>query len=209
MKKFLIVLLITISICANIEAALIDKNSSIAVMDMGTNIGTSDLSVYLFNVEKSSSEYIIQRLIEQYKLNVVDKDLFIDKLKMENLDTTGLIDPDTAKRIGEILNVKYLIYGKVVNVSVAEDENGLEGLSVKSRTVKANIVARIMEVNTGRIIMAAKGEGKSKSAHLSFTDESFGEFLTIGNVKVSQDSVHNALQKAAFQVVDILIERLK
>jgi hypothetical protein len=37
-----------------------------------------------------------------------------------------------------------------------------------------------------------------------------GEVLTVevGKTKVTQDSVHNAIQKAAFQTVDVLIGRL-
>ena len=62
-----------------------------------------------------------------------------------------------------------------------------------------------MDVETGRIIMAARGAGDSKS---SFIGDSDGNFIAIGTVKVSQTSVHNALQKASFQAVDILTERL-
>ena len=53
--------------------------------------------------------------------------------------------------------------------------------------------------------MAARGEGQSES---SFIGESDGKFMAIGTVKVSEVSVHNALQKAAFQATDILTERL-
>jgi hypothetical protein len=32
--------------------------------------------------------------------------------------------------------------------------------------------------------------------------------VEVGNTKVTQDSVHNAIQQAAFQTVDVLIGRL-
>ena len=123
-----------------------------------------------------------------------------DRIAAEGLNITGLIDPDTAQRLGKILGVRYLVYGNVVDMVV---DFNVEAI-VKVRTVKCHIVARIMDVETGKILMAAKGEGKSKSANVSL-DESF---FVIGTVKVSQTSVHNALQKAAFNSVDLLIERL-
>jgi hypothetical protein len=35
---------------------------------------------------------------------VMDKELIAKQLKDENLNTVGLIDPDTAKRIGELFD---------------------------------------------------------------------------------------------------------
>ena len=182
------------------EAAAIEPNASVAVMDFGTHEGTADPDVNLMNAERASSEYIIARLVDSKKLDVMDKDIVSDRIAAEGLNITGLIDPDTAQRLGKILGVRYLIYGNVVDMVV---DFNVETV-VKVRTVKCHIVARIMDVETGKILMAAKGEGKSKSANVSL-DESF---FVIGTVKVSQTSVHNALQKAAFNSVDLLIERL-
>ena len=60
-----------------------------------------------------------------------------------------------------------------------------------------------MDVDTGKILTAARSEGMSASSFVG--DENF---FYIGTVKVTQTAVHNALQKAAFQAVDILNERL-
>ena len=185
---------------------LIDRNAPIAVMDFGVHKGTSNPDFDLLNAERATSEYVIQYLVDMYHFNIIDKDIFIDKLKAENLNITGLIDPDTAKRIGEILGVKYIIYGNVVNVSLNEEmkEDARVASNATIKTVTANIVLRIMDVETGSIIMASKGTGVSTSG--------FGNvliFFRVGNVKVSQESVHNALKKAAFQAVDILVRRLQ
>ena len=198
MKRILIFLLM-ILICSSSEAAIVEKNATVAVMDMGTHKGTSDPDFNLLNAEKSSSEYIIQRLVERKYFTVKDKDIVQDKLTDEKLNTTGLIDPDIAKRIGEILDVDYIIYGNVVNVGLAETAEAM----VRVRTVKANLIIRVMDIKTGRILIAAKGEGNSKSA--SVLEDT--KFIMIGTVKVSQTSVHNALRKAAFEAVDVLIEK--
>ncbi|MBR0061764.1 MAG: hypothetical protein IJP68_09840 [Selenomonadaceae bacterium] len=198
MKTFLLICAVIMMTFAPAEAALIEKGASVAVMDLGVHQGTSEPDVNLLNAEKSSSEYIIQRLMETKNFEVKDRTMILNVLEKFNM--LGLIDPDTAKKLGEILGIRYIIYGNVVDVSVAVGKAG-----VVVNTIKAHMVIRIMDVETGNVLMAAKGEGKSASA---FVGDSTEKFITIGTTKVSQTAVHNALQKAAIQAVDVLNERL-
>ena len=177
----------------------IEINSTVAVMDFEPHESNSDTNLDLMNAEKTSSEYVTNRLAESKKFTVIDRYKFEDELK--DLDTLGLISPDDAKKIGEILGVKYIVYGNVTDVSVATDNAAF----VNVNRVRAHLIIRIMEVETGKIIMAARGQGDSESSFIGDSDE---KFITIGTIKVTQTSVHNALQKASFQAVDILIERL-
>lgn len=199
MRKFFIICAMIFMMCGNVEAAMIDEGAAVAVMDFEPHNGTSDPNVNLVDAEMTVNEYIIQRLFDTRKFDIIDKD--IKRAELKDLNTLGLIDPDTAKKIGEILGVRYIIYGNVTDVSIGNDVEAV----VNVNTVKAHLVTRIMDVETGRILMAARGEGKSKSAAVNIDNKNA---IMIGNVKVSQDSVHNALQKAAFQAVDILTDRL-
>ena len=199
MKKILIICTTVLLMLASVEAAaLIEGNSTVAVMDFEPHEGTSSTNLDLMNAEKTSSEYVIQRLTSTNKFAVIDKDTKLEELK--DTDTLGLISPEDAKKIGEILGVKYIIYGNVTDVSVATDK-----MLVNVNRVRAHLMIRLMDVETGKIVMAARGQGDSESA---FIGESDGKFIAIGTVKVSEVSVHNALQKAAFQATDILTERL-
>lgn len=198
MKNFILILASLLIIFSSSSAAQIEKGASVGVMDLGVHKGTSDPDVNLLRAEGASSEYVIQRLVETKNFEVKDRTLILNVLEKFNM--LGLIDPDTAKKIGEILGVRYIVYGNVVDV-VVEVEKAL----VTVNTVKAHIVIRIMDIETGNILMAAKGEGQSASG---FIGDSEKNFFFIGTTKVSQTAVHNALQKAAFQAVDILNERL-
>ena len=198
MKKFLTIVIVILLTFASGEATLIEKGASVGVMDLGVHKGTSDPDVNLIRAEGASSEYVIQRLVETKNFEVKDRTLILNVLEKFNM--LGLIDPDTAKKIGEILGVRYIVYGNVVDV-VVEVEKAL----VTVNTVKAHIVIRIMDIETGNILMAAKGEGQSASG---FIGDSEKNFFFIGSTKVSQTAVHNALKKAAFQAVDVLNQRL-
>ena len=185
MKTLILIFTALMTFSSITEAALIDKNAMIAVMDLGNHKSNAELDFDLVNAEKSASEYIIQGL-NKHNVNIIDKELIQDELQRRNLNTSSLIDPDTAKQIAEILNIDYIVYGNVVSVTLEEKDK-----------VTARIVARIMEVKTGKIIMAAKGMGKSESS-----------LFTVRDDNANQENIHNALKKAAFQSVDILVERL-
>lgn len=206
--KFLIPLLIVFCLFTHTSAAIVET-SNIAIMDLGTHEGAVPFEINVFNAGKASSEYLIQRLFEVGKFNVMDRTLVEDKIRESSLNTTGLIDPDTAKKIGDILGVDYLVYGNVNDVTLSETggSTGGIGLDISRITVKAHIIVRVMEVKTGKIIGATKGEGKSRGSFVRIKGSSVA-VLEIGRTKVTQDSVHNALQQAAFQTVDKLIKQL-
>ena len=190
-----------------LEAAELMDKPTVAVMDFGRHVGATTDDIVFENTDKTSSDYIIEALVESGKYDVVDKDLLAEKLMQENLNTKGIIDPDTARRIGEILGVRYIIYGNVNDVTGSSTGVQIYGNGADVYTVKAHIIARMMEVTTGDIVMAAKGEGKSKSSTAKVGTDRLG-YITIGTAKISQVSVHNSIKKAAYNMVDKLTERL-
>lgn len=191
-------------------AAPLKVGDPVAVMDFGTRPGATTSEINIQNAEYTSSEYIILQLLKNGKVDVIDKDTIMGTLKSEGLQTTGVIDPDTAKRIGHILGVRHIIYGNVTNVSTSENGGGINmfdaTLGVNVCTVKAHIIARVMDVETGDVVMMLKGDGESKSSYTQVG--SHGIILTIGTKKVTMDSVHNSIKKAGMQIADSLSAKL-
>ena len=133
-----------------------------------------------------------------------------------------MVDPATAVQIGRLTGVKYIVYGSVVGCSLKEktigyDNNTIGGVGNNQHTVIANVVARFIDVETGRIVLAARGKGESTSTYneikwkklnssydnYSDTDgtNSFGHTVKFGTKEVSQEQVHNAIAKAADDLV--------
>ena len=206
LKRLILALFFAVLLSSQCFAAAIAKDANVAVMDFGTSPGATPSEININNAEYASSEYIINGLMNKHCFNIMDKDMVMQQLKAENLTTVGLIDPDTAKRIGDLLHTRYIIYGNVTNVSISDTGTQIMtniGGGVNICTVKAHMIARVMDVETGDILMAVKGDGKSKS---SFVRLHAGNGLTgvkvlkIGTVTVTMDSVHNAIAKAAEDV---------
>lgn len=206
LKRLILAVFFAVLYSSQCFAVPIAKDANVAVMDFGTRPGATPSEININNAEYASSEYIINGLMNKHCFNIMDKDMVMQQLKAEHLTTVGLIDPDTAKRIGDLLHTRYIIYGNVTNVSISDTGTQIMtniGGGVNICTVKAHMIARVMDVETGDILMAVKGDGKSKS---SFVRLHAGNGLTgvkvlkIGTVTVTMDSVHNAIAKAAEDV---------
>lgn len=203
-KKFLIIAtIIMIFLSSSMTfASTIKEKASVAVMDFGIHSEAVPIDINIFNAGKTASEYVIDDLVKSNKFDVMDRFMVEDKIKAEHLNTTGIIDPDTAKRIGQILGVKYIIYGNVNDVTLSEVNTDIGLSDVTVCTVKSHLILRMMEVETGNIVCIAKGEGKSKSSGTSVL------LIEVGSDKVTQNSVHNAIKQASAQTVNILTTRL-
>lgn len=172
LKKFFLGFGLAMLWSSHCFAAAIAKDANVAVMDFGTRPGATTSEISINNAEYTSSEYIINGLVNKHCFNIMDKDMVMHRLQEKQLKTVGLIDPDTAKRIGDLLHTRYIIYGNVTNVSISDTGTQIMtniGGGVNICTVKAHMIARVMDVETGDILMAVKGDGKSKSS-FSFQD---------------------------------------
>lgn len=206
MIRVLLVLLFVLM--SNQCFAAIDRTARIAVMDFGTRPGATTHEINIQNAEYTSSEYLINKLANSNCFVVVDKDAAFSKIKAHGHKTVGLIDPDTAKCIGETLNVKYLLYGNIAGVTLSNTGTDIvslgTGVSVNVCTIKAHMVARLMDIATGDILFVIKGDGSSKSSFVKGKAHRVN-IVQVGTKKVTQDSVHNAIMKAAYNVVDKLL----
>ena len=119
LKKIVMLTLLVLSNAFAAQAAMIEKDAVVAVMDFGTHPGAASSDIALANAEGTTSEYVIARLINDGKMVVMDKENVRNQLEANNVKLTGLIDPDSAKVIGDVLNCQYIVYGNVNDVSVS------------------------------------------------------------------------------------------
>jgi len=91
--------------------------------------------------------------IELVKINfrVVGREEFEARMRRENLPLSGDVNPRTARQIGKLLNVKYLITGSVTEFGpIDQGDFGLSG----KRNFKAALNARLIDTSTGEIVWA-------------------------------------------------------
>lgn len=201
LRIILSAILIGVMFCEMVEAA--DK-LGVAVMDLEQYNGAITKELASENLGRAVSEYIAQALQESGKFFVMGQDQRQEQIVEAGLQTSGIISPSMAKKIAAVLDVDYIIYGSLNGMS--GDTMTIEVLSggANVHTVRACLIIDMMNARTGRLIVA-RGEGTSKSSLVKAgTDE---VVVTVGTKKITQVSVHNAYKKAAYAVVDDLIEQ--
>lgn len=198
MKK--ICLLICLLLMMNVPCALAKEPVPVAVMDFALPQGISSTELAVDGSYTGVGDFIIKELLTDKQFNLVDKALYSVQLADENVKTVGIIDQESAKKIGKIMNVRYIIYGNVTELGNDTNENGIIGIGVDLHNVKAKVTLRMLDVQTGEILIAVSGEGKSESSSVKVgVNEDYG--LQIGTSRVSSISAYNAIQKAAVNVV--------
>lgn len=200
LKLIVVLAVLWSSMCSSVLAA-----PAVAVMDFGIYQGTAADAMTVDDGDPASA-YIVARLVESKKFDVVDKMVIEENLVNEKFAASGIIDVDSAKRIGELLGVPYIIYGNVVDVGLDSTGGSYSGIGLDNNTIISHINLRLMDARTGRILAVVKGKGESSAAYVK-AKVAHDSAIKLGNVQVSMDAVHNAVKKAAFDAVDKLVAK--
>ena len=202
MKYILVVLSFLIFECSVSLASTIASDSQVVVMNFGTLNNSKIVGLNLVETEKALYDHVVQSFSDSQKFEVIE--LPEEKLKAENINTVGIISPKDVNRIGEIVKVRYIVYGKLLNITADETDVKILESGLTIHAVKAQIVIRMVDVSTGDVIGSAIGNGQSKSSLVKAGVDPIGT-LTIGTRTVTQDSVTQSLIKAANQAANELI----
>ena len=74
---------------------------AVAVMDFGIHQNTA-AEYLVVDGRNAADDYIMARLLEKKKFELTDRLVIEEEINKENLNITGVIDADTAKRLGEL-----------------------------------------------------------------------------------------------------------
>lgn len=130
----------------------------------------------------------------------------VDKLVQEHeLTATGLIDVSTAPTFGKMLGAEYLMITNITGLSSRKKTASVVGTGTKDYIVTARMAARVVEVESGRVVLAATSSATSGNKMFKVT----GGLIRIGTDSVDQGLADEALEKAAEALVDKLLANLE
>lgn len=146
-----------------------------------------------------ATESLISKLSARYDVfNLVDREYLQDLIEEQSLGMTGLsVD---GPEVGRLLGVEYKIYGSVTGLTTKE--NHIAAVSYEHDTqvrndqhrVFAHVSLKMVEVATGRIVLAAQGDGASTSTNTAVGTHQ--GFISLGTAFVSPEQAYNAIEKA-------------
>lgn len=161
-----IVFLLNISL---VSAANIMDTPRVAVMQFGNKaITSSGMNRHTFDL---ASEYAIYQLSASGWFDLIDYEQLSAIAKMHNINNSGLVDSSTAVQMGKFAGAQFMVVGNVTGLTTKVSGGSYQhgdkaNIGVNNRTVIANVAMRIVDIETGRIVVAGLGKGESSSANV-------------------------------------------
>lgn len=170
MKKIvtLLVALVLLMLSSIANAANIKDFPRVAVMQFGNKaITTQGLQTGDFTL---CSEYAIYQLLNSGWFDLVDYEQLSNIAKMHSINMSGLVDQSTAVQLGKFASAQFMVVGNVTGLTLKNSMLGAQAGNLGSvggnkNTVTANVVMRIVDIETGRIVAAGIGSGSSSSTN--------------------------------------------
>lgn len=151
------VLVLAIMYCSVFSTAGADfQKTKIAVLDfevIGDKLETTDMGAIL-------SEWFITSIVKSGRFDVVERAMLQKIISEQKLSSTGLIDEDSATKLGKLLGVKVIISGSVLKIHDSIEIN-----------------SRVISVESGSIIAADNIRGSANSDLHLLVDELTAKIL--------------------------------
>ena len=144
------------------------------------------------------SDYVYDALVNSGAFNVVERERIKEIMTEQVLGHSGPVDERTAAEFGRLLGAKYIICGSITGLSTRKTAGEVVGLGVSKSKVFAHVAARCIEVETGRVWLAGRGDGRATNTQLNAPLR----IIRIGTDKVDFEQVHKALEDAADDLVN-------
>lgn len=165
------------------DAAGLRDYPRVAVMDFGNKAVTSrglqdeDMS--------SAAEYALYQLSESGWFDLIDYASLAAIAEMHSINMSGLVDHGTVVKLGKFAGAEYMVVGNVTGLTAKKT-----GMAFVSRyDVTANVTMRIVDIETGRILVMGLGKASS-----SVTGT--GRLIHIGTTEITAEQARNAISKA-------------
>lgn len=139
-------------------------------------------------------------------LEVIERSQLEAVLREQQLARSGIVDPATAVEMGKILGVDYILGGRITEFGI-RDESQLGGViaqfsvgvRVRRSTARVKADVRLIDVRTGRILMAETGEGRETRNDLTLVGAKLFDWLAgvdFGSREWAESQIGRATRKA-------------
>lgn len=137
-------------------------------------------------------------LVNSGRFDVVERTQLKKILDEYALSNTGLVDQTTAVPIGHLTGAQYILVGSINAVTARKSQTTVVGAGTLRYKVSADVSLRMVDAETGRIVLAARGQGTEKNVlfkgplHL----------IQIGTAEVDERQVSDAIRRAVDNAID-------
>jgi curli biogenesis system outer membrane secretion channel CsgG len=198
-----------VGLCGTAEAQAKKKRPLVAVMDF--DYGSVDNWWGQHDIGKGMSDQVVDALLEDGSFRVIERKKLDTVLAEQDFSNSDRANPATAAKIGKLLGVKYIIAGSITKFSTEKrggrgSIGGIGRLGISKAKSEVALTARLIDVNTGEIMLSAKGLGQSSKGG-GFGFGHAGVSFDTSSEEWRQSGLGEAQEKACAAFVAALIAK--
>ena len=126
------------------------------------------------DIGKGITDLLVQKLVQDGKYSVIERSALDKILSEQNFSNSDRADASSAAKIGKILGVDAIIIGSITQFGRDDKHtnvggggysgwtHGIGGVGVSKSKAVVGVSARLINVNTGEILIAVTGMGESE-----------------------------------------------
>ncbi|MHB0996232.1 MAG: CsgG/HfaB family protein [Elusimicrobiales bacterium] len=116
----------------------------------------------------AASDILVTELVKSGKFIVVERDRLNKIMEEQKFQSQGMIDAQTAVKIGQVLGLEAIVVGSVSQFGVKKEGSDYLLAQSKQQVAEVSVDLRLIDVQSGQVILADSGKGTAKSKKSSF-----------------------------------------
>lgn len=147
--------------------------------------------------EAANDEFVTQ-LVNSGQFSVIERQKLAAILAEQSLGASGAVQSSTAAKIGKLLGVQLIFTGSITAFSIKKTGGSIAGFGASYTKAESKLDVRMIDVNTGEILLVATGAGNKKMGGASFEGTSFEQHYDEG---VASEALRPAVEEVTKQVI--------
>jgi len=123
-----------------------------------------------YDIGKGVADMVVDELINESDFRVIERKRIDTVLAEQDFQASDRADPHTQAKMGRILGVRFIIAGSITKFNTSDKKYSAGGIvkgplgrfGLKKSKSEVQLNARVIDAETGEILIAAKGKGDSK-----------------------------------------------
>ena len=149
----------------------------------------------------SASDILITELVKSGKFIVVERGRLEKLMAEQKFQAQGMVDSQTAVKLGKIMGLEAIVLGTVSQFGVKTEGHDYLIKQGKRQIAEVTVEIRVVDVETGQVILADSGKG--------ITKRKWGSFLGMGTKGGYDETLEgDALRASIVQFVDNIMNQL-
>jgi len=188
-------------------------SSAPAIAGVRPRLGVFKFTFDVEGIGEGVSDILTRELANSGRFDVIERTELETLLKEIDFQPSKYVEQETAVPLGELKGVDYILIGKITGLGYGETDKalggvvgeliGLGGIRKRSKTARAQFDIRLIEVRTGRVVLAETAEGTEtkKGVTLLVATSNGAAGVNVQSTEFRESMIGRATYKAIGQVL--------